>query len=205
MRGYSQCRIWSIYLKYFDLPELSNDVLKKLGVRELREISVQPDPDAKPLNCLNNVISYIEKHGGNVQFGWIFSCLGNISIKMTAHAVVKMSDNSLLCVTPNENRTGLLKFALDGTVENLIKNNFLPAKFVPLIDDRALSDYIGIEIEQEQLRLDSHGIVAQSDLNYFRMRALSLYPAIKSLAKKQTGRNDQCYCGSGLKNKKCCG
>ena len=55
-------------MQYFDLPELSSDVLKKLGVEELRKIPVQPDPEAKPLNCLNNVISYIEKHGGNVQF-----------------------------------------------------------------------------------------------------------------------------------------
>lgn len=192
-------------MQYFDLPELSSCLLKKLGVEDLREIAVQPDSDAKPLNCLKNVISYIEKHGGNVQFGWIFSCLGNISIKMTAHAVVKMSDNSMVCVTPNEYRTGLLKFAPDSSVESLNKNNFLPAKFVPLIDDKSLSDYINLEIEQEQLRLDNHGIVAQSDLDQLHMRALFLYPAILSLAKKHTGRNDQCYCGSGKKNKKCCG
>jgi len=192
-------------LLYFDLPELSSDVLKILGVEELRKIPVQPDPDAKPLNCLNNVIAYIEKNGGNVQFGWIFSCLGNISIKMTAHAVVKICDNSLVCVTPNEYRTGLLKFAPDSSVENLIKDNFLPTKFVPLIDDRSLSEYIGIEVEQDQLRLDSHGIVSQSDLNRLHMRASLLYPAILSLAKKHTGRNDQCYCGSGKKNKRCCG
>lgn len=205
MHRYSDCEIRSMNLQYFDLPELSSDVLKKLGVEELRKIPVQPDPDAKPLNCLNNVISYIEKHGGNVQFGWIFSCLGNISIKMTGHAVVEMSDNSLICVTPNEYRAGLLKFAPDRSVENLIENNFLPTKFVPLISDRALSKYIGIEVEQDQLRLDSKGIVTQSELNRFHMRASLLYPAILSLAKKHTGRNDQCYCGSGQKNKKCCG
>lgn len=205
MQRYSDCEIRSMNLQYFDLPELSSDVLKKLGVEELRKIPVQPDPDAKPLNCLNNVISYIEKHGGNVQFGWIFSCLGNISIKMTAHAVVEMSDNSLVCVTPNEYRAGLLKFAPDRSIENLIENNFLPTKFVPLINDRSLSEYIGIEVEQDQLRLNSKGIVTQSELNRFHMRASLLYPAILSLAKKHTGRNDQCYCGSGQKNKKCCG
>ena len=192
-------------MQYFDLAELSSEVLKKLGVEDLRKIPVQPESDAKPLNCLNNVISYIEKHGGNVQFGWIFSCLGNISMKMTAHAVVKMSDNSLVCITPNEYRTELLKFAPDSSVENLIKNNLLPTKFVPLIDDQSLLEYIGIEIEQDQLRLDSHGIVAQSELNQLHMRASLLYPAILSIAKKHTGRNDPCYCGSGKKNKKCCG
>ncbi|HCG9257595.1 TPA: SEC-C domain-containing protein [Vibrio parahaemolyticus] len=124
---------------------------------------------------------------------------------MTAHAVVKMPDNSLVCVTPNEYRTGLLKFAPDSSVETLVKHNFLPTKFVPLINDQSLSEYIAIEVEQDKLRLDNQGIVAQSDLNQFQMRASLLYPAILSLAKKYTGRNDQCYCGSGKKNKKCCG
>lgn len=192
-------------MQYFDLPELSSSLLKKLGVEDLRKISVQPEPDAKPLNCLNNVTSYIEKHGGSVQFGWIFSCLGNISIKMTAHAVVKTPNNLLVCATPNEYRTGLLNFAPDCSVENLIQNNFLPTKFVPLIDDQSLTEYIGIEVEQDKLRLDNLGIVAQSDLNKFQMRASLLYPAILSLAKKYTCRNDLCYCGSGKKNKKCCG
>ncbi|WP_288985501.1 SEC-C metal-binding domain-containing protein [uncultured Pseudoalteromonas sp.] len=192
-------------MQYFDLPELSNNLLEKLGVEDLQKIPVHPEPSAKPLNCLNNVIAYIEKYGGSVQFGWIFSCLGNISIKMTAHAVVKMPDNSLVCVTPNEYRTGLLKFAPDSSVETLIKHNFLPTKVVPLISDQSLSEYIAIEVEQDKLRMENHGVVAQSDLNQFQMRASLLYPAILSLAKKYTGRNDQCYCGSGKKNKKCCG
>ncbi|HII4380449.1 YecA family protein [Vibrio parahaemolyticus] len=192
-------------MQYFDLPELSNDLLKKLGVKDLRKIPVNPDADALPRNCLNNVNSYIEKHGGRVQLGWIFSCLGNIAIKMTAHAVVRLPDNSLICVTPNEYRSGLLKFAPDNSVEELINDNFLPTKFVPLIDDQSLTDYIAIEAEQDQLRLNNKGIVTASDLQQLQMRASLLYPGILTLAKKHTGRNDQCYCGSGKKNKKCCG
>lgn len=192
-------------MQYFDLPELSNDLLKKLGVKDLRKIPVNPDAGALPRNCLNNVNSYIEKHGGRVQLGWIFSCLGNIAIKMTAHAVVRLPDNSLICVTPNEYRSGLLKFAPDNSVEELIKDNFLPTKFVPLIDDQSLTDYIAIEAEQDQLRLNNKGIVTASDLQQLQMQASLLYPGILTLAKKHTGRNDQCYCGSGKKNKKCCG
>ncbi|MEI8628751.1 YecA family protein [Vibrio sp. M60_M70] len=192
-------------MQYFDLPDLSSDLLKKLRVKDLVKIPVSPDVDALPKNCLNNVNSYIEKHGGCVQLGWIFSCLGNIAIKMTAHAVVKLPDNSLICVTPNEYRSGLLKFAPDNSVENMINDNFLPTRFVALIDDQSLTNYIGIEVEQDQLRLHSKGIVAASDLQQFHMRASLLYPAILNLAKKHTGKNDRCYCGSGKKNKKCCG
>ncbi|EGR4210806.1 hypothetical protein DDN55_17730 [Vibrio cholerae] len=192
-------------MQYFDLPDLSSDLLKKLGVKDLVKIPVSPDVDALPRNCLNNVNSYIEKHGGSVQLGWIFSCLGNIAIKMTAHAVVKLPDRSLICVTPNEYRSGLLKFAPDNLVSDMINNNFLPTRFVALIDDKSLTDYIGIEVEQDQLRLNSKGIVAASDLQQFHIRASFLYPAILNLAKKHTGKNDRCYCGSGKKNKKCCG
>ncbi|MFW1378239.1 hypothetical protein ACEV7K_23790, partial [Vibrio parahaemolyticus] len=61
---------------------------------------------------------------------------------MTAHAVVKLPENSLISVTPNEYRSGLLKFAPDSSVEDLIHDNFLPTKFVALIDDQPLEDYI---------------------------------------------------------------
>lgn len=191
-------------MQYYDLPELSSYLLSKLGIKELRKVPVKPDTDSLPRNCLNNVNWYIKEHRGSVQFGWIFSCLGNIAIKMTAHAVVKLPDNSLVCITPNEHRSGLLKFAPDNSIEFLIQDNFLPTKFVALIDDQSLTDYIGIEVEQDQLRLNNKGIMAASDLNQFQMRATLLYPTILALAKKHTGRNDQCYCGSGKKNKKCC-
>lgn len=192
-------------MQYFDLLELSSDLLNKLGVKDLKKVPVKPDPNATPRNCLNNVNAYIGKHGGSLQLGWIFSCLGNIAIKMTAHAVVKLADNSLICITPNEYRSGLLKFAPDNSVKNLLQDNFLPTRLVALIDEPSLTEYIGIEIEQDQLRINNRGIIAASDLQNFQMRASLLYPAILTLAKKHTARNDQCYCGSGKKNKKCCG
>ncbi|EOB6680498.1 hypothetical protein ACHELU_004528 [Vibrio vulnificus] len=74
---YSACVARSISLQYFDLPDLSSVLLKKLGVKDLIKVRVSPDVAALPRNCLNNVNSYIERHGGSVQLGWIFSCLGN--------------------------------------------------------------------------------------------------------------------------------
>ncbi|NMV21667.1 hypothetical protein HKB23_04535, partial [Vibrio parahaemolyticus] len=85
-------------------------------------------------------------------------------------------------------RSGLLKLAADNSVEELINDNFLPTKFVPLIDDQCLTDYIAIEAEQDQLRLNNKGIVTASDLQQLQMRASLLYPGILTLAKKHTGR-----------------
>ncbi|MBY6063199.1 YecA family protein [Pseudidiomarina sediminum] len=192
-------------MQYFDLPEICANTLKKCGVKKLEKIPVLPDENAKPKNCLNNVKSHIAIHGGTVQLGWIFSCMGNVVVKMTAHAVVRTDVGELICVTPNEYRTGLLKFAQDDSVSNLIINDFLPLNFVPLIDDKTLNEYISIEQEQDQLRMNNNGLVAQSDLQQLQYRASLLYPSLLSVAKKHTGRNDLCFCGSGKKNKKCCG
>ncbi|MBQ4877800.1 hypothetical protein J8M21_11340 [Pseudoalteromonas luteoviolacea] len=191
-------------MRYFDLPELSSDLLQKLGVKDLRKIPINPAIDAKPFNCLSNVNSYIELYGGSVQFGWIFSCLGHIAVKMTAHAVVKSPDSSLMCITPNEYRAELLKFAPDDSVEKLVHGGFLPTKIKGLIDNEPLNKYIDIEKELDKLRLNSKGVVPQIEIQRLKDKGAELYPAILSLAKRHTGRNNQCYCGSGKKRKKCC-
>lgn len=165
---------------------------------------MKPENGALPLNCLNNVNSYIRKYGGKAKFGWIFSCLGNVAIKMTSHAVVQQEDGSLICVTPNEYRKGPLKFAPDDFVEELIKDNFLPLKFVALVNDSSLEAYLELERLNDKLRIDGRGVVAQSDLEKINARASMLLSQLNSLAMKYTGRNDLCYCGSGKKNKKCC-
>ena len=192
-------------MQYFNLPKIGDNLRQKLGISNLEYLKVKPDAGAQPRNCLNNVNSYIQKNGGSVQFGWIFACMGNIAIKMTAHAVVKQDDGSMVCVTPNEFRVGLLKFAPDDSIKHLIKNNFLPTRFVASINDPILHEYLDIEREQDKLRLDSNGIVSTSDLQKIQMKAYSLYPEILALSKQHTGRNDCCYCGSGKKRKKCCG
>ncbi|MCB2385645.1 hypothetical protein [Thalassolituus alkanivorans] len=192
-------------MQYFDFPEICSNTLKKCGVKKIEKIPVRPDENAQPKNCLNNVRSHIAEHGGSVQLGWIFSCLGNVAVKMTAHAIVRTDAGKLICVTPNKYRKGLLNFARDDSVENLIKNDFLPMKFIPLIDNKTINEYIGIELELDQLRIDNKGLVSQSDLQNFQYKASLLYPSLLFVAKNHTGRNDFCFCGSGKKNKKCCG
>jgi HTH-type transcriptional repressor of NAD biosynthesis genes len=191
-------------MNYFDPPKLSGDVLAKAGIDKVQLIPIKPHENSAPLSCLDNVKKYIECHGGEVQLGWIFSILGNLALKLTAHAVVKQKDGSLLCVTPNAYRNDTLKFAPDDSVSTLIQNDFLPLKFVPLVNDRVLNDYLDIEREQDSFRLNSGGYASTSDLQEFYLRATALYPQILALAKKHTGVNDLCYCGSGKKRKKCC-
>lgn len=192
-------------MQYFDPPELTKDMLQKANISKVLLVPVKPESESLPLSCLENVKRFIARNDdGEVQFGWIFSVIGNVALKLTAHAVVKNSDGMLLCVTPNEYRVGNLKFSPDDNVEQLIENNHLPLKFVPLVKSDALERYICLEKELDNLRLKSAGVVAQSDIQAINLRASMLFPDIIALAQKHTGRNDICYCGSGKKSKKCC-
>lgn len=191
-------------MQYFDPPILDKNILTKAKISNIEIIPILPQDDAAPLNCLNNVERYTSINGGEAQLGWIFSIMGNLALKLTAHAVVKQADGSLLCVTPNEYRNNKLRFSPDNSVEKLIKNNHLPMKFVPLIQNDALNKYIEIERAMDTLRLETGGIVKAIDIQKLHMKASMLYPSILELAKKQTDKNDPCFCGSNKKRKKCC-
>ena len=88
-------------MNFFNPRKIDRNWLKLAKLDSIRVLPVHPSQVAKPLQCLDNVERYIKKNGGTVQFGWIFSCLGNIVLKLTAHAVVKEQSGSLICVTPN--------------------------------------------------------------------------------------------------------
>ena len=191
-------------MQYFDPKDIPSAWIAKAQLAKIELVSVEPQVESQRLSCLENVKKYIAREGGNIQFGWIFSVLGNVALKLTAHAVVKKSDGSLLCVTPNEFRSGKLKFSRDDSISTLIKNNYLPLKFVPLVTSHALEKYIALELEQDDLRLRNSGVVGLSDIQQIQFKAALLLPEVVALARQHTGRNDHCYCGSGKKRKKCC-
>lgn len=191
-------------MKFFNLPILSRDMLQKALIKKVVQVPVEPQPDSLPLSCLENVKRFIASDGGEIQFGWIFSVMGNVALKLTAHAVVKKTDGSFLCVTPNEYRVGDLNFAPDHIIEQRIENNHLPLRFVPLIKSEALEHYISLEYEHDNLRLKNSGVVSNIDVQIINLRASALMPEIIALAKMHTGKNDLCYCGSGKVSKKCC-
>ncbi|MEH6393932.1 hypothetical protein [Pseudoalteromonas sp.] len=191
-------------MHYFDPPSLDKEILRKAKISNLEIIPIKPHATATPLNCLNNANSYIHSNGGEVQLGWIFSIMGNLALKLTAHAVVKQKDGSLLCVTPNEYRNNELRFSPDDSVEHLIKNNHLPMKFIPLIQNNTLNEYLEIERGMDKLRLENSGNVKAIEIQQIQLKASMLYPSILELAKKHTNKNDYCFCGSNKKRKKCC-
>ena len=191
-------------MQYFDPPILDKEILRKAKISSIEIIPIEPHATATQLNCLNNANTYIHSNGGKVQLGWIFSIMGNLALKLTAHAVVKQDDGSLLCVTPNEYRNNKLRFYPDDSVEHLIKNDHLPMKFIPLIQNNTLNEYLEIERGMDKLRLENSGAVKAIEIQQIQLKASILYPSILELAKKHTHKNDYCFCGSNKKRKKCC-
>lgn len=191
-------------MQYFDPPIIDKAILDKAQIPHVEIIPIKPHESATALNCLNNVKNYISINGGEIQLGWIFSIMGNLALKLTSHAVVKQSDGTLVCVTPNEYRSDKLKFYPDNSVKDLIQNNHLPMKFVALIASQTLNEFLDIEREMDKLRLDNSGLVKAIEVQQIQLKASRLYPEILELAKKHTGKNDYCFCGSLKKRKKCC-
>ena len=192
-------------LKYFDPPKLDDRLLKVANITAVREVSIKPFEGALPLNCLNNSNAYTRVNGGDVQLGWILSILGNVALKLTAHAVVKNKGGSLICVTPNPYRKNKLRFVPDPTVAKLIQNNHLPVRFIPLTQNETLNEFLEIEREMDRIRLQNSGLVDNMEFQMMKVRQLALYPAVLELARKHTTPNQYCYCGSNKKRNKCCG
>ncbi len=111
-------------MQYFDPESIPKEVLNKENISELADIDIVSCPESQALNCFDNVKKYISKNEGEIQFGWIITSLGNIFLKLTAHAVVKRKDNSFLCITLDTNRIGKVKFSPDNSISSSINNNF---------------------------------------------------------------------------------
>ncbi|MBB1294513.1 SEC-C domain-containing protein [Pseudoalteromonas sp. SG43-7] len=191
-------------MQKFDPKEVSQTLLNRVNLKSLSVIEIQRQDYSKDLNCLNNANEYVLIHGGEVQFGWLLTIIGNVVLQLTGHTVVKRKDGTLLCVTLNENRQKSVKFVLDNTVEKLAVGQYLPAKFFALINNERINEYIGYLARHNKLRL-SGADNSSSEIQNINAACQQLYPTILSLAKKYTARNDYCFCGSGIKAKKCCG
>lgn len=191
-------------MRKFDPQTISQEILKQVGLQCISPIKIEKQNYSQDLCCLDNANKYVSLNGGEVVFGWLLTIIGNVALQLTAHAVVKRKDKSLLCVTLDNSRENSVKFALDGTINKLIKGKFLPGKFLPFINDVNLNEYLECLQRHDRLRLSG------ADNSHFEVQDINqtcedLYPHILALAKKHTSRNDYCFCGSRVKAKKCCG
>ena len=183
-------------------------------------VPVEPIPGTRPKNCLLNVQKYIEMNGGQKQFGWMFSSLGNFAIRFVGHCVVRTSTGSLICVTPPE-QVGVthIGFLLDNTIDPALQGvERLPARTEALVKNPIAQEYVSLENARHEIALKypvrtslednrSTTPLCESDAESMTMitrRLVQILPQVKTLVSRIHGANQECFCGSGRKYKKCC-
>lgn len=126
---------------------------------------------------------------------------GKFILKLHAHVVIELPTGSLLCVTPPEISLEYINFVRDSSVDKLIINNRLPTKSFSLVKEQVVEKFVAYENESDSARLA--GDVAKFE-HIQAQKGLIANDFLKYV-KRETGRNDPCFCGSGLKCKQCCG
>ena len=187
-------------MDYYIPRRLPKSFLQKKKLHPVLQVPIRPIESGKQIYCLDNVESYLSLNSGSIQYGWIFSMLGSVIIKLHGHAVVRTGNAELVCVTPPETALDHHNFVPDDSVEDLLVNKRLPTKAFSLVNDKTIESIVALENQLDRARLEG-------DRFGFEKVALEkqrLASEFINAVRKHTGRNDPCYCGSGRKNKQCC-
>jgi HTH-type transcriptional repressor of NAD biosynthesis genes len=145
--------------------KLPYDFLKLIDIVSIERVKIDVLSGSVKLECYNNVIKYLKTNKGEIQFGWTFSQLGNIVLKLTAHVVVKLCDGTFKCVTPSEHNVAEIYFSPDDSIASLINNGRLPAKVYSLVDDKIVAKFVKLESLQSKMRLEGNLIAIEYIMN----------------------------------------
>lgn len=183
-------------------------------------LPVSPIPGSRPKNCVLNVQEYIKLNGGEPQFGWIFSSLGNVLIRFVGHCVVRTRDGLLLCVTPPEQaKVTRIGFIPDNALKPILRGvERLPAYTEVLIRNPIAKEYAKLENAKNEIICKYPARVSLSDdrlttplsdedaqsMTEINHRLFEILPRLEMIVSRFQGVNQQCFCGSGRKYKKCC-
>ena len=143
-------------MDYLIPKELPFDFLKSINISAVERVKIEVIKNSDKLDCFNNVKSYLQSSNGEIKFGWSFSQLGNIVLKLNAHAVVKLPNGSLICVTPSEHNITEINFSPDDSVASLIVNNRLPARVYSLVSDKVVEAFVKLENLDCKMRLEGN-------------------------------------------------
>ena len=184
-------------MKFYIPNSISSDIRRKLGYVKIRKIKVITHPNSIKDECLENVRSYLANHQGEVQLGWKFSLLGNVILRLIAHAVVKKENNDLICISPNEDLKEI-NFLPDNSIKNMIEGKYLPGKHLYLINNKNIKEYALLLDKVEKLKFEFLPENIQVELDIIHSKASFYLPTVYSESIKITKMDECCYCGSGI-------
>lgn len=203
------------------LPKFLGSYERLINDKNVVSVPIEIVNGHRKRNCFLNVKSHIETsiEQNEMQYGWTYTCLGNVMIRLIGHVVVRKQSGGLLCVTPPEFDIDKIPFIPDNQVGyQMSSGDRLPSISIPIINNPYIKQYAEQENIIQSIRekypartdlSDNNNLpLTHGDTKEYR-KALSIIQNINnqkllSIFKENTSRNDQCYCGSGNKFKKCC-
>lgn len=171
-------------------------------------LDVRPEPDAQPIECFHNVNAKVARDGGSILYGWAIWEWPRVFVEAEHHAV--WTDGRVtLDVTPHVPATTRILFLPDPTKvydyegnRRAINVKRATGKSPAVQRWLAADDRLHRYIEDSSIgRLATMDAVTYERLKGDKRR---FHVEILLDLARTTGRNDPCFCQSGLKFKKCC-
>ena len=175
-------------------------------------ISIQPQEECEALDCFNNVRRLVQRRGGRIQYGWAIWEWARVFIEAEHHAVFDPGNGDpwLDVTPPNDWETARLFLPDDAATydfenEGIRRDNVRQA----LSNDPDIRAFFEVAeaIASIMNSIPGVGEVKISIQLAREIQRLEMTKArlISQIGMKHTGRNDLCFCRSGLKFKKCHG
>ena len=178
-------------MKFYIPKTISPDIRIKLGSVKVQKIKVIVHPNSIKDECLENVRNYLDNHQGEIQFGWKFSLLGNVILRLIAHAVVKKENKDLICISPNKNNLKEINFLPDNSIKNMITGKYLPGKHLSLIKNQNVQEYALLLDKVEKLKFEFLPENIQAELDKINTIATLYLPTVYNEAIIKT-KMDEC-------------
>lgn len=188
--------------------DIRQHILKKcleITANEPFFIEVRPWINSNINDCFNNVRSYLKDNDGRIVYGWKIKEFANCFIDFEFHAVVLISKNSYLDITPDQSNKILfmeddhLKFE-GKQIDNIrlpIRKTKLILQYLSLWEDR----YKLLNNGPNEVKFGRVS-VNKNDYESLMNKIIEIEQILNRYIK--IGPNEKCPCGSNRKFKKCC-
>ena len=165
----------------YQIPEvLPYKFLETINITSVNRVKLDVTFRGDKLLCYQNVKNYLKSNVGEVQFGWTYSLLKKIVLKLTAHAVVKLPSGEYKCVTESEHDVSEIYFTPDNSISELIVNNRLPVKVYSLVKDPIVDKFVRLEQMQIKMRLEGNELA----IGYIMNEKYLISKQLKTAAEK---------------------
>jgi len=183
--------------------------------REISLFCTEIDPTTKPTYvpvlprkevrfnyCLTDVPDFVKSYGGVIQFGWIIWECPQVFLVAEFHACWVNHENIIIDIVPKPDNEKRVLFLPDS--KRLYDHKPVPNRLKALVDNDYTKLWLKIENKTDEIK-SKHFVNDEFDSAAIETELNEWLSSLAPPSNLKIGRNEPCFCGSGLKYKKCCG